>query len=203
MTNHIHIDPTAKIEQGAFIGHAPEVRDLPEEQWGKVYIGKNADIRAVVTIDRASSPDALTFIGNDVMLMKGVHVGHDAMIKAGCTLSPGVKVGGHVMLQEGVTVGMNATIHQKVTIGQLCMVGMGCTVIYDIPPFLTVVESPCRILGVNLVGLERAGYSKEQMMDVYNTYEAIRKNGDQAAYMHPEIKKFIEKYPKALLKWKE
>ena len=91
-----------------------------------VEIKDGAIITGHVTIDSGSVND--TIIGSNCFIMKGVHIGHDAIIYDDVTLSPHVVVGGHVEIGRNTNVGIAAVIHQRCKVPSGCMIGMNTTI---------------------------------------------------------------------------
>jgi UDP-N-acetylglucosamine acyltransferase len=173
---HSHIHPTAVINDDPEVPRGWDRRD-PERRYGpkpsgRVTIGQRTVVRAFVTID-APSVEAWTSVGADCFLHRGCHVGHDAQIGNDVTIGPNAMVGGHCIIQDRGYLGMGCMLHQHVIIGELAMVGMGAVVLGDVPPFATVVGNPARIVGVNHVGMERAGMSEEEMREAHEAVRAV------------------------------
>lgn len=101
-----------------------------------------------------------TSIGDDCMLMHGVHVAHDCKVGSHVTIAPGVILGGVVELKDRVNIGMNAAIHPRIVIGAGAMIGMVSTITRDVEEWRTVVHVNT-VLGWNKKGMEKAGLSKE------------------------------------------
>ena len=119
------------VDSKAVIGRPPEHRDHPKHLPGiKPSIHPEARIEALCTVDAGLK--ASTTIGK-AWLMKGVHVGHDAVISDGCELAPHCSVGGHVFLGENVRVGQGATFKPFVIVERGARIGMGAVVIRDVP----------------------------------------------------------------------
>jgi UDP-N-acetylglucosamine acyltransferase len=92
--------------------------------------------------------------------MAYAHVPHDASVGDGVTMANSAQVGGHAVIGKDATIGLSVTVHQRLWIGAGSMIGMGSTVIRDVPPFAIATGSPARVTGVNLVRLQRGGYSQ-------------------------------------------
>lgn len=116
---------------------------------GKVVIGNNCIITGLVTIDAGT--ENTTVIGNDVMLMKHSHVGHDASIGNKVMISPGAKIGGHAVIGEGCNIGLNASIHQRQIIKEGCMIGANAFVSKTLvtEPYSKYAGVPARCIGKN------------------------------------------------------
>lgn len=124
----------------AYVGGVPEARDhdgpgIPPR------IDPAARIEAFVTIDAGCQHE--TRVGAS-FLMKGVHVGHDAVIGDGCEFAPHACVGGYCVIGDNVRVGMGATIRNRVKVGDGARVGMGAVVVKDVPAGEVHVGNPAR-----------------------------------------------------------
>lgn len=124
----------------AYIGGPPEARD---HDGGGVFprIHPAARIEAFVTVDAGVQHE--TRVGNS-FLMKGVHIGHDAVIGDGCELAPHACVGGYCVIGDNVRVGMGAVIRNRVTVGDGARIGCGAVVVKDVPAGEVWVGNPAR-----------------------------------------------------------
>jgi len=133
-----NVDPTAVI------GRPPEHRDHPKHQPGiKPNLHPDAQIEALCTVD--SGLKQATTIGAS-WLMKGVHVGHDAVIGDGCEIAPHSSVGGHAVLGNNVRVGQGAFFKPFVKIGDGARIGVGAVVIHDVPAGRVYAGNPAHDL---------------------------------------------------------
>ena len=96
-----------------------------ENEFG-VIIRKGSIITGHVTIDAGTCRN--TEIKEGTFIMKGCHIGHDAIIELGATLSPHVVIGGHSEVGEFTNMGIASVVHQRVSIPSDCMIGMNATV---------------------------------------------------------------------------
>lgn len=192
MNNFIH--PTAIIEEGACIGHnnyiGPYcviyknttignynrfeshcvVGSLPEHKlyftegcgFG-VKIGDNNVIREFTTINIGTVRD--TVIGNNNIMLRGSHCGHDCVIENNVTISCNVLLGGHSYVMKGANMALGSICHQYSIIGAYAMVGMNSTVTKSTPilPGKIYVGSPSIYLKDNEIGIKRADISDYQL----------------------------------------
>jgi UDP-N-acetylglucosamine acyltransferase len=102
-------------------------------------------------------------VGADCLLMACSHVGHDSRLEDRVILANNVMLGGHVQVGEQCILGGGAAIHQMVRIGRQAMIGGLAGVTNDIPPFGNVFGLPARLVGLNVIGLRRRGFSRENL----------------------------------------
>ncbi len=98
-----------------------------------------------------------TCLGDDIFLMNQVYIAHDCQLSYGVTMASNVALGGHVHVGAKANLGLGTVVHQRRTIGGLAMVGMGSVVTRDLPAFVKAYGNPCKVHGVNTVGMDRAG----------------------------------------------
>ena len=162
---HVVIDGRVRMGQrnrvfpGACIGLDPQ--DLkyngdPTE----VLIGDDNIIRECVTINRATAAGEQTRLGHGNLLMAYSHIAHNCNLGDRIVIANGVAVAGHVVIGDRAVIGGVLGIHQFVQIGSLAMVGGMSRVDRDVPPFMTVEGNPCRVRGLNRIGLRRSGMSE-------------------------------------------
>jgi len=127
-----------------------------------VRIGAQNIFREHVTIHAATKPDAPTTIGNRVFMMACGHVGHDARVADNVVMVNNSALGGHAEVQESATLGGGALIHQFGRVGKLSMIGGGCALSNDLPPYCLVYH-PDLLIGINQVGCRRSGMPREHI----------------------------------------
>lgn len=108
------------------------------------HVGERSIVRPYVTVD--AGVDRATVIGDDVLLMTRVHVGHDAHVGDGCQIAPGAVICGCVTIGENVKIGANATIRPHIVVGDGARIGMGAVVTKDIPAGEVWAGNPARKL---------------------------------------------------------
>ena len=160
------------IFERAMIGGLPQHTRMPE-QIGGVLIGANNTIRENCTIHRALHADHLTTVGDNNLMMVGVHVAHDCEVGSNTIFANNAMLGGHVVVEDRAYVSGNVAVHQYCRIGTLAMLGGLSRVVKDVPPFVTVDGGSGYVVGLNTVGLRRAGYTVEQIADMKAAYRVI------------------------------
>ncbi len=166
---HTYIEENTKIGKNniigpyAVIGTPPQHLEYKGEET-RVEIGDGNIIREFATIHRGTAKDqGLTRIGNNCMLMSYVHIAHDCFVEDNVILANGATLGGHVRVGKRVVMGGFSAVHQFCRIGAYAFIGAMSGVDKDVPPFVKVFGIPAKIQGLNLVGLRRAGFTKEDI----------------------------------------
>lgn len=163
------------ICSGAVLGERPQHLNYHGEPTG-VEIGDDNIFREHVTVHRGTAHSWATRIGNHNYLMANSHVGHDCRIGNHCIITNGALIGGHAILEDNSYLSGNSAVHQFVRIGRLAMLS-GCSAsTKDIPPFV-VTQGIDATVGVNLVGMRRAGMSNDQLNAVRQAYRIIFRDG--------------------------
>lgn len=157
-----------EIFPGAAIGLEPQ--DLKYDgSVSLVKIGHENRIREYVTINRATQAGEATVIGDRNLLMAYVHVAHNCLLENHIVIANAVSLAGHVHIESKAVIGGMTGIHQFVHVGQLAMVGGMARVDRDIPPFMLAEGNPCRVRGLNQVGLRRAGLTQHNHGRAFKT----------------------------------
>ncbi len=158
---HTSIGKNCRIFPSAFVGTIPQDLKYKKGTRSFLKIGDDNIIRECVTMNPSTDDGGTTSIGSGNLFMAYSHVAHDCEIGDNCIIANSGTLAGHVTLEDRVVIGGLTAIHQFVRVGKLAMIG-GCSkVVQDIPPFSTCDGHPARVYSLNLVGLKRAGISKE------------------------------------------
>lgn len=137
-------------------------------------LGDNNVIRECVTINLGTSGGGgKTVIGDNNLFMACSHIAHDCIIEDNVLLANGVLLGGHVMIERGAKLMGLVGIQQFVTVGQYAYVGGHTRIVKDVPPYMITEGRPAKVRKVNVVGLERDGFSKEQIGEIRNAFRLI------------------------------
>jgi len=171
---HTEIGARNQIFPGAVIGIEPQ--DLKYDgSVSLVKIGDNNRIREYVTINRATRAGEATVVGDNNLLMAYVHVAHNCVIGNQVIIANAVALAGHVEIESNAVIGGVLGIHQFVHIGRFAMLGGMSRIDRDVPPYMVVEGNPCRVRGLNAVGLKRAGITEADGGRVYRELkEAFR-----------------------------
>jgi UDP-N-acetylglucosamine acyltransferase len=162
--------------EGAVLGGMPQHLHMPEFP-GRVVIGDGNVIRENVTVHRAMEADNVTRIGNGCLLMVGAHVAHDCMLGNNVILTNNSMLGGHVAVEDKAYISGGVAVHQFCRIGRLAMVGGLARVRQDVPPYVMIDGGSTMVVGLNRVGLRRAGFTPQQVVDLKEAYRVIYRSG--------------------------
>ena len=182
MTHRTHLlFPLALL---ACLGIAPQDLKYAGEPT-RLEIGDDNSIREYVTISRGTKGGGgVTTVGNGCLIMAYTHIGHDSHIGNGCILANSATLAGHVIVEDYAVVGALCPVHQFCRIGKYSYIGGGTTITQNVLPYsLTSIERNNHAYGLNKVGLERRGFTPEQLKELraaYRLLQASKLNTTQA-----------------------
>lgn len=156
---------------GAILGERPQHFKYNDEPT-RTEIGDGNVFREQVTVHRGTSHAQVTRIGSGNYFMVNSHVAHDCVIGNRCILANGALLAGHCVCGDNVYLSGNCAVHQFVQLGRLCMLSGLASTAQDVPPFAIVQGRNC-IIGVNVVGMRRAGLSSAQINAVRRAYHGL------------------------------
>jgi UDP-N-acetylglucosamine acyltransferase len=179
LLSHVAIAGRTSIGAGtrifpfASIGHAPQDMKFKGEA-SRLVIGRNNVIREHVTMNPGTEGGGMvTQIGDNCLFMVGVHVAHDCIIGNGVIMANNATLAGHVKIGDFAVFGGLSAVHQFVRIGQHAMVGGVTGVERDVIPYGSVLGDRARLNGLNLVGMQRRGYSRDEIQALRTAYEML------------------------------
>jgi UDP-N-acetylglucosamine acyltransferase len=159
------------IFSGAVLGERPQHLKYNNEATS-VEIGDYNIFREHVTIHRGTSQSWTTKIGSHNFFMVNSHVAHDCRIGNRCILANGALLGGHCELADNVYLSGNSAVHQFVRIGRLALLSGCSATTKDIPPFV-IQQNIDTVVGVNVIGMRRAGLSHSQIDAVREAFKVL------------------------------
>jgi UDP-N-acetylglucosamine acyltransferase len=174
LDGHLTIGHNNRIFSFACLGIAPQDLKYAGELTG-LEIGDNNSIREYVTISRGTKGGGgTTRIGSNCLIMAYTHIGHDSVIGDHCILANSATLAGHVTVEDFATVGALCPVHQFCRIGRYAYIGGGTTITQDVLPYsLTSIERNNHAYGLNKVGLERQGFTPEQLKELRAAYRTL------------------------------
>lgn len=179
LSGHVVVDgrttvgANTRIFPFASIGTPPQDKKFAGED-SVLNIGAENIIREHVTMNPGTDGGGgVTTIGNGGLFMVGAHVAHDCEIGDNVILVNNVTLGGHVIVHDHAIVGGLSGVHQFVRIGQHAMVGGMSAVESDVIPYGSVMGNRAHLSGLNIVGLKRRGFEREQIHSLRNAYRLL------------------------------
>ena len=173
----VTMGPGCKVHDGAVLGDWPQDLAFGGGDSG-VVIGANCVIRENVTIHRGTKPGTMTEIGDGCFLMANSHCAHNVKLGGNVILANGVLLAGYVEVGDGAFISGNCTAHQFVRIGRLAMMGGASGISKDVPPFCTAKPMTVNtILGLNVVGMRRAGFTPDDRKAVKEAFHILYRSG--------------------------
>jgi UDP-N-acetylglucosamine acyltransferase len=160
----------------AVIGCVPQdLKFRGEETW--TIIGDNCVLREFVTVHRGTFSKGKTVIGNNNLIMAYCHVAHDCVLGNNIIMSNTTQLAGEVVVDDFAIIGGGTLVHQFSHIGSHVMVQGGSRINKDIPPFIIAAREPIAYCGVNSVGLNRRGFTPEQIHTIQEVYRLLYQGG--------------------------
>ena len=168
--NNCHVFPSAVI------GAVPQdLKYKGEETW--TIIGDNCVLREFVTVHRGTASKGKTVIGNNNLIMAYCHVAHDCILHNNIIMSNATQLAGEVEVDDFAIIGGGTLVHQFSHIGSHVMIQGGSKINKDIPPYVIAAREPIAYCGINSVGLNRRGFTPEQIHTIQEAYRLIYQGG--------------------------
>lgn len=178
---HSHVVIAGKTEIGegtqifpfASLGHAPQDRKFRGEE-SRLIIGARNVIREYVTMNPGTEQGGLvTRIGDNGLFLTGAHIAHDCVIGNNVLLVNNATLGGHCVVEDYASVGGLSAVHQFVRIGAYAFIGGMSGVENDVIPFGMALGNRAHLGGLNIVGLKRRGFEREQIHTLRKAYRML------------------------------
>ncbi|NJM39109.1 MAG: acyl-ACP--UDP-N-acetylglucosamine O-acyltransferase [Akkermansiaceae bacterium] len=145
-------------------------------------VGDHNVFRENTTVHRGTHANLPTRIGSHNLLLCYSHVAHDCQLGDHIILSNSVGLAGHIIVEDYAIISGMAAVHQFCRIGRHSIIG-GCSkVVQDVPPFMIVDGNPAGTRGINLIGLQRRGFSEDDIKSIKVAYKKLflKKDGNLA-----------------------
>ncbi|MBD3648059.1 MAG: acyl-ACP--UDP-N-acetylglucosamine O-acyltransferase [Pseudomonadales bacterium] len=136
-------------------------------------IGNRNVIREFVSIHSGTGEGTRTTVGDDCALLAQSHVAHNCIVGDHVIMSHSATLAGHVIIGDYANIGGLSAIHQFCHVGRAAMVGGVCRVIQDVLPFTIAEGFPAHMRVINKVGMERAGYSSDEIAEVRKAFRIL------------------------------
>ncbi|OGT46779.1 MAG: acyl-[acyl-carrier-protein]--UDP-N-acetylglucosamine O-acyltransferase [Gammaproteobacteria bacterium RIFCSPHIGHO2_12_FULL_41_20] len=166
-----------KIYQFASIGEVPQDLKFQGERTF-LEIGDRNIVREFCTINRGTAQDkSITRIGNDNLFMAYVHIAHDCEIGNHTIFANNASLAGHVRVDDYANLGGFSGVFQRCRVGSHSFATTGSMIIKDVPPYIKVAGSYAKPYGLNIVGLQRHGFTPESILQLRRAYKILYRKG--------------------------
>lgn len=203
--SYIKIGKNNRFFPFCVIGGEPQDYKFKGEE-SNVEIGDNNIIREYVSINGGSDvgnvlagTKNLTKICNNCYLYISSHVAHDVYLEDNVVLTNYAGIAGHCKIDHDTIIGGLTAIHQFVHIGCHVMIGMSCSISYDIPPYSIVIANKDKVSGANIIGLKRSNFSSNDILSIARFYKEYSNNNTTIKQFVGQHEQDDNKYIKEIL----
>ena len=182
--SHVVIKGPTTIGQDNHIFPFASVGEIPQDlsfhgEKSRLEIGDRNTIREYVTINRGTDKEdaKCTTLGNDNLIMAYCHIAHDCVLGNHIILANMSTLAGHVHIDDYAMLGGGTLVHQFVHIGTYGFSSGGSGLVLDVMPHCVVKGNPAVPRGLNVVGLRRAKFAKEEVSALKEAYRLLFKEG--------------------------
>ncbi|MEM7651805.1 MAG: acyl-ACP--UDP-N-acetylglucosamine O-acyltransferase [Pseudomonadota bacterium] len=179
LKSHVVVEGRTKIGEAthifpfASLGHEPQDLKYRGES-SELIIGPGNKIREYVTMNPGTEGGGLlTQVGENCLFMVGAHVAHDCRVGNNVVMANNATLAGHVEVGDFAVIGGLSAIHQFTRVGEHAMIGGMSGVENDVIPYGSVMGDRARLSGLNLVGLKRRGFSRQDIHDLRTAYRLL------------------------------
>lgn len=179
------------VHKGAVIGTVPQDLKFGGEET-TAEVGDNTVVREYATINRGTTYHYKTKVGKNCLLMAYSHVAHDCFVGDNVIIGNCTALAGHIDVGDYTIISGLVPVHQFVRIGVHAMIGGGFRVPMDIVPYALSGGYPLKILGLNLVGLRRRGFSPEALGTLERAFRILFRSKSNTSQAVARIKEEVE-----------
>ncbi len=201
ITGRTSIGKKTRIFHFTSMGEEPQDKKYNGEDT-ELIIGDNNTIRELCTFSRGTiQGGGKTIIGNNNWIMACVHIAHDCNLGDDIIMANNASLAGHVSVGNWAILSGYSLIHQFCIVGEHSFTSFASHVNQSIPPYVTVSGEKAKARGINIEGLKRRGYSKEQIQQIRRAYRVLYRSElpleeaqaklQEMANDHDEIKAWV------------
>jgi UDP-N-acetylglucosamine acyltransferase len=197
LRSHVVVEGRTTIGAGtrifpfASIGLEPQDLKYRGEE-SALIIGRNNRIREHVTMNPGTAGGGMvTRVGDNCLFMVGAHVAHDCQIANHVIMANNATLAGHVVIEDYAVLGGLCAVHQFVRIGRHAMIGGMSGVERDVIPYGQVMGDRARLCGLNIIGMQRRGFSREDIQSLRDAYQCLfSSDGTLSHRVHETAERF-------------
>jgi UDP-N-acetylglucosamine acyltransferase len=185
------LGPNNRIYSFASIGDDPQDKKFAGEDT-RLEIGSGNTIREYCTLNRGTTQDeGITSLGNDNWIMAYAHIAHDCRLGDQIIMANGSTLAGHVHVGDYAMLSAFSAIHQFCRIGAHSFVGAYGGIGKDVPPYVLVFGTPPKPRGINSEGLQRRGFSAEQIRNLKDAYRLLYRSDTLVTDVDAQLKERV------------
>ncbi|MDE0813340.1 MAG: acyl-ACP--UDP-N-acetylglucosamine O-acyltransferase [Alphaproteobacteria bacterium] len=140
----------------------------------ELIIGARNTIREYVTMNPGTADGGMrTIVGDDCLFMASTHIAHDCIVGNHVIMANNATIAGHVEVGDFAIIGGLSAVHQFVKIGKHAIIGGMSGVENNVIPYGSVVGDRARLSGLNIVGLRRRAFLKEDIKNLRTAYRML------------------------------
>ncbi len=188
------IGKNCRVFPGAVISGIPQDLKFKGELTTAV-IGDHTTIREYVTVNRGTAYANSTVVGSNCLLMAYVHIAHDCILGDHVILANNVTLAGHVEIAHWAILEGLAAVQQFIKIGMHSFIAGASLVRKNVPPYVKAAREPLSYAGVNVIGLQRRGFSPEQINHIQDIYRILFVKGYRTSHALSLIENEMDSTP--------
>ena len=171
--SHTRMGARNRVGEHAVIGGQPQDFKFKSDCLSYTIIGNDNWLREGVTVHRGSREGSGTRLGNGCFLMAYSHIAHDCVVGDHVVMANTAGIAGEVVVHDRAFISAAVTVHQFCRVGRNAMIGLSSKVVQDALPFCITDGNPGRARGLNLVGLRRNGFAKDEIKALKEAYRLL------------------------------
>jgi len=201
--SHVVVEGNTTVGAGNLIFQFSTVGSVPQDlkykgEESQLIIGHHNTVREFVSLNPGTAGGGMvTRVGDHNLFMMHCHIAHDCILGNHNIIANGATLGGHVVIDDYVIVGGLVGVHQFVKVGTGAILGAGSMVSKDIPPYCNATGDRARLRGLNLEGLRRRGFTREETEALKKAYRIVFQSGLKTNVALAKVRQEIPDSPEA------